>query len=547
MTTILRLIICCLAFEMSTLPTRVMAKTQAKNEVLLDKLGTFIEQRGTFSKQKEERINNVRRQLQGESDEKRLAIYNQMFQEYYTYRFDSAMKYVDKMHQLAVHTQNKHYKQLAAIHRALLLSTGGYYSQAEQTLKNIPQKELDSSLIYEYNITAYWVYNYWSDYCHDDVYSPLYNKEKGKFLAEAVRLYPDKHAAEYYYLIGEMLYWRKSPTRQSSLYYQKALKSTTLNTRTYASAAYALARNYKQEGRYQAYEAWLIRAAMSDQVCPLKENLALQELAMHLFQQDESNAKRASEYIYCSMEDAQFYNNRLRMLEISKRLPAIVSVYEKQLQSKQQSITYATVLSLLLAAALLVGIIFIWKQNKKLNKRGIEIDFNNKELAKLNEKLRKTDATREKYMRLFMDLCAIYIGKINNYRKLVVRKIKAKQVEDLLHKSNSERLTEAEASEFYLRFDKAFLELFPTFIDEFNTLLRPEEQIKLSPDGGLTTELRIYALMRLGVTDSSEIATLLFYSPQTIYNYRTATKKKLIDKEHFDADLAQICKYTQRD
>lgn len=517
--------------------------SEADNSLLQD-LDKCIAQRADYSKNKEKSIEAIRHRIAGASPEERLVLYEKMYQEYYTYRFDSAMSYMQRQHELALKLGNRHYQLLSVIHRALLLATSGYYSQAERSLKDISQNELEPSLKYEYNITAYWIYNYWSDYCQDTTFSPQYDREKQYYLDIAVKCHPHKNSAEYYYLVAEYLYWQKAPVAKSSAYYQKALELTTLNTRTYASAAYALARNYKKEGNMKKYEDWLIRAAMSDQVCPLKENLALQELAMYLFRQDENNAQKASKYIYCSMEDAQFYNNRLRMLEISKRLPVIVSVYEKQLQQKQRSITFGSYLLVFLALVLIVVIVFVWKQNSKLNRRGQEIDQNNRELASLNERLRKTNATREKYMRLFMDLCAIYIGKMNNYRKLVVRKIKAKQVEDLLHHSNSEKLTENEAAEFFLRFDKAFLELFPTFIEEFNALLKDDEKIKLSREGELTTELRIYALMRLGVTDSVEIATLLFYSPQTIYNYRTATKKKVLDKENFEDNLSKLCKLT---
>lgn len=513
------------------------------NTIALERLDEAIAQRATYMNRKEKRLDHIRKEIEAAKPLQKLALYDKMYDEYYTYRFDSAMTYTLRLRRLAEQLDNPYYQQLSIIHQSLLLATSGYYSQAEDMLLGLELKSLNPSLLFEYNITAYWIYNYWSDYCHDTVFSPVYDSKKLFFLDQAIKKYPNHRDAQYYYLLAESLYWKNKNTIKSSVFYRKAIKMSKEDTRIYASATYALARNYKKLGRMEDYKLWLINAAISDQICPLKENLALQELAMFLFQQSESNAQIASRYIYCSMEDAQFYNNRLRMLEISKRLPAIVSVYEEQLKAKQKAISYGGIALLVLVLILFVAILFIWKQNKKLNKRGDEIERNNRILENLNVQLKKTDATREQYMRLFMDLCAIYIGKMNNYRKLVIRKVKAKQVEDLLRHANSERLTESEASEFYTRFDKVFLELFPTFIDEFNGLLKADEQINLSREGGLTTELRIYALIRLGVKDSTEIATLLFYSPQTIYNYRAATKKKVLNKEHFDEDVVQLCRF----
>ena len=143
-------------------------------------------------------------------------------------------------------------------------------------------------------------------------------------------------------------------------------------------------------------------------------------------------------------------------------------------------------------------------------------------------------------MRLFMDLCALYIGKLNNYQKLVVRKIKAHQEGELVQRANSTKLADNEAIEFYSRFDKAFLELFPSFVEQFNALLRDGKKVEVSNKGGLTTELRIYALVRLGVGESVEIATLLFYSPQTIYNYRTAMRKRAINSDTFEDDVRAL-------
>jgi hypothetical protein len=152
-----------------------------------------------------------------------------------------------------------------------------------------------------------------------------------------------------------------------------------------------------------------------------------------------------------------------------------------------------------------------------------------------------TNKRRETYMHLFMDISAVYIKKLDDYRKLVSRKIKAKQTADLLTAINSYKLAEEEAANFYIRFDKAFIDLYPNFVEEFNQLLLPEKQIVLPAPNSLTKELRIYALMRLGITDGQELATLLFYSTQTIYNYKAAIRKRAKDLTTFDAAINRLC------
>lgn len=507
------------------------------NDALLHRLDSVVALRRHYMDVKEKKIRKLQQQYSVARGIQKLSLASELYKEYYTYRFDSAMAYANRERAIATRLNEKRDERLSQTHLAMLYAIGGYYSEAEKLLNRIPVDKNDSTEVFEHYLTAYWIYNYWSDYCRDKIFSPEYNKRKTECLAKALPYCQEKNSAKYYYLLAELAFCKNRPMPESTRYYLKAVTMAPVNTRIYASSAYGLARNYRLSGRMKEYEDWLIRAAISDQVNPLKENLALQELAMYLFKQDEDNAEKSTHYIYCSMEDAQFYNNRLRMLEISQRLPAIVSVYQKQINMKRRSVTILSVFLGLGVAFLLVILIFAVRQTRKAKIQGIVINKKNELLENLNDRLRKTDETRGKYMRLFMDLCAIYIGKMNDYRKLVMRKVKAHQVDDLLKSASSTKLTEQETMQFYTQFDKAFLTLYPSFVSEFNSLLKPESRIELSRDGSLPTEMRIYALVRLGVDESVEIATLLFYSPQTIYNYRTAIRKRAISPETFEDDI----------
>ena len=164
------------------------------------------------------------------------------------------------------------------------------------------------------------------------------------------------------------------------------------------------------------------------------------------------------------------------------------------------------------------------------------------ELSRLNGLLEESNRKREEYLRIFVDLCASTMERITSYRNLVRLKIKANQVKDLLRTVNSDRIATTDITKFQLQFDKAFLGLYPDFVSEFTKLLESGFKIELNKDGTLTTGLRIFAFIRLGVTESSEIATLLSYSPHTIYNYRSSIKSHAIDKEHFEEDVQKLCK-----
>lgn len=282
-------------------------------------------------------------------------------------------------------------------------------------------------------------------------------------------------------------------------------------------------------------------SAISDITCPLKENLSMQELAMLLYQNPEPDLVRANRYINYSMEDAMFYNNRLRMLEIAKKFPPIVNTYQDKWIEKNTVLVRAVYFISFLGILLVLAMLYIFRQLKLLRtQRSIVTDMN-EQLKELNSELLKTNRTREEYVSLFIELCAAYIDKLNKYQDLVKRKVKAKQVDDLLKIANSSKMSDSDARQFFVNFDTAFLTLYPNFVSEFNMLLREGEEIVPAKGEILNTELRIYALVRLGIKDSSRIATLLFYSPQTIYNYRTTVKNKAKNREEFEEQVKKVC------
>ena len=509
---------------------------------LLHRLDQYIARRGEFSSKKEKKLIRMKKKLNLTSSKReRLSLYNQIYREYYTYRYDSAMVYAKRGLQLAEQLHDDYYINLNKINRAAVLSTGGFYSQAEDLLLSVKPEDISPKLMQYYYYTLTWVYNYWGAFCERSEFKEEMQDKKRLYLAKTLEYMGNKQSALYYYLSGELEYLLHHTDKKVLGWYQKALAASPVDSRVHASAAYCIARYYQDNEQMDIYEKYLVQAAISDQVCPLKENLALQELSTYLYNKDAKYAKRVSKYIYCSMEDAQFYNNRLRMVEISRILPLITETNHQREIRQNRIITISLIVVSIVSLGFLAMMFFVFRINKRLAKSRREVRSQNMLLEELNQKLLNTNKRRETYMRLFMDISAVYIKKLDDYRKLVSRKIKAKQTADLLTAINSYKLAEEEASSFYIRFDKAFMDLYPNFVDEFNQLLLPEKQIVLPAPNSLTKELRIYALMRLGITDGQELATLLFYSTQTIYNYKTSIRKRAKDLTTFDAAINQLC------
>ena len=532
----------------------------ADNKLLL-RLDSVIAERPNISAAKEQKLDNMRKELVLVSaDDSKLRLYDQLYEEYLTYRYDSAMVYALKGYELAKRLDNKRYLNKFLINTTLLNARGGFYSEAEDIINKVKPEELDSALKYEYHISKFWLYLYMREYTDDPRAKDEYKQRMDSNLINAIR-YEKEKSVNWFYLMGEKVNYVDNDKKRSATYYQKVVDTAPVNSKLYASAAFSLARCYMDEGNQEMYESWLTKSAISDMVTPLKENLSLQELAMHLFENDPNQVERATRYIYSSMEDAQFFNNRLRIIDISHKFPTILSAYTNHITDQKSRILYGLIALGVLTILILVALLFIKKQNTQLHKRREELQAKNQELHQqheevreknalleeqqhqlslLNEQLIDTNFKREGLAKIYIDLCAKYIDKLKKYQTLVQRKIKANQVSELLSTMSSSRISEEDAAIFLGKFDKAFLNLYPTFVQELNTLLAPDQQITVKEDT-LTTELRIYALIRLGVKESAEIADLLFYSPQTIYNYRSAVKNRAINKDTFDDDIQKLC------
>lgn len=518
-------------FLCAFIPLQIKASSQ------ISRLDEAISKRDYYIELKQHRIDSLKNLLSDRSEpDKKLALYNEMFREYLTFNFDSTMTYVDKAEQLAERAGNYDIISQVKIHRALSLATSGHFSHAITILDKIDSHRLSPEIREEYFAACEWTYGVWAEYSDKRTIAPDFTAKSLVYLDSLIAV-TDINTPEYAYRTAENdLRAKRYDKAEKS--YLSVLDRIPIDSRLYAQAAYALALTYKESGNEDKYKEWLINAAISDQMVPLKENLALQQLAMYL--KKEGNLSKANSYLKIALDDAIFYNNRLRMLEIAEKIPDIANVYQRTIEDKNNRLkTYILIIGLLM---LLLGcaVIYVYRQQKKVSKSKNALSELNDKLRLLNRQLSQTNESRERYVSLFIDLCAAYIEKLNRFP--AVLKLKVKQLSDISSVADRYiRPSEAETKEMFFNFDSAFLRLYPDFINQFNLLLQEDKRIFPKKGELLNTDLRIYALVRMGIADSNKIASLLFLSSQTIFNHRTQVRNRAINRDSFEKDILSIC------
>lgn len=519
------------------------------NNQLYKQLDAALAQRAHYVELKEKSLNEIKQGAKYvTSNEDKLKLYEQLANEYKAYEYDSAMTYVNKGLILAQKSNNIFFNKRFQLSQTRLLITRGFYAEAKEILQKIEPKEEPRDYQFLYYYTMYGLYNNWSTYCENNEFSKNYDLKKVEYLKKAIELSPKKDAF-YYYLMGELYYFSNHPNNNKTIqYYKKALNMEKANSRLHAMTAFALSEIYQKANNLELMEHYLLIAAISDVTSATKENVALQDIALFIYKHKTRSLNKAQEYINLSLEDAYAYNNRLRRIEISSKLQLITNAYTDDIKTTNRLLNIALLVIILLLLGVGISSLFIRKKNRLLKQKKDEIsatsakmEILNGQLHLINDELKDTNQKRERLVKVYIDLCYKNIERNSKLRTLAVRKIKANQSKELLSLLSSSTNTEKENKEFLTEFDKAFLSLYPTFVSELNQQLTESAHIQLKENGEMPPILRVCALLRLGITESSKIAGILSYSPQTVYNYRSILKNNAIDKEHFEENVLKLC------
>lgn len=540
----------CLFLLLTFLPTLL----SADNEVLLKRLDSLIRQTPLLEKNKQENISKIKNRIRftRETDQL-LNIYKQLYAEYYVYQFDSATVYVNKGLELAKKKKRENFLQDFRIMKFELLSIGGFYEEAERLTHELDTLKMTDDQLFVYHNLLANLYNY---KLFDTQYKNYYDQNQEKLVNHLIQAKQHAHPNHRLYMgfLGDYVGTIKHDMETSSKYHLKVINEPAYDFRQRASSAYSLANIHRNN--VDLYEKYLIYACIYDVSGLVKESAALHELAMYLYTQHPEQLERARTYIMYAYDIAQFYKNRLRLVQIGAALPTILTAYQQQLDERNRTLSTLLIGSCTLMFFLLLSATLYARNARQLrfNKRAlteanshlsdsnIRLHETNRRLSELNQQLTDTNLKRENLALVYIELCSKYIGLLKKYQTTVKRKILAHQEQDLLSKLATTSLTNEDTQHFLENFDKAFIELYPSFVEEFNSLLHEEFRSRSKSELRLTTEQRIFALVRLGVKESSEIANFLSYSPQTIYNYRSEAKNKAIDKDNFEKEVRGLCR-----
>lgn len=526
---------------------------------LLATLDSILVQTGELASQKELKIAQLKKKLSNAANfEEEFWINKMLYDESFVFNVDSAMKYVDRNIQIATELKKKDWQDEWLINRSFMFAATGLLKEAGEVLEKVDSTSLSDGLKLSYYYQRSYLYSHLGQYMGDQkqVNNKYYNEfeNANKHMLALVRP-------------KDPLYWwcvascnELSPEDSLFSALENVVLSSHHNTRLDAMNAYGLSNMYKRIGDKEKTMIYLIYSAMADlRVCN-RDIASLQELSSLLY--DAGDIDRAYAYMNYCLKAALLYPNRVRIINISTELDKIYANYQQRdirwRNSLQNYLYVVTFFSIILVLAL----IGLYRQTKKLRKSRTELDsanhslnqhvvelsqmhkqlaLANQELQNLNEllrsanqKLQESNDVKEEYIGYVFSICSNYISKLDEYRKNINRKLKTGQFEEARQLTDNSSLTQNELKDFYANFDAIFLRVYPDFVADLNSLLRPEEQILLKDASELNTEVRIYALVRLGINDSVKIADFLHCSPQTVYNHRLRMRNKaIIPKDKF--------------
>ena len=533
---------------------RLHAADSSRADSLLLKLDQAIKERPIYMEQKELKLVELKRLLHRQiPDEERFAILGTLLDEYRSFNTDSALHMAEEREQIAIRLGNREYIDNARMNKADVLGMTGMYKEVMDLMRNIHIDRLPVDIHPYYYHIYRTVYGLMADYAVTAYEKKLYTELTDKYRDSLLLVNKDN------LLIHTLIQSDQYNVRNE---YDKAIRLLTdylALQKDYehdvAICAYTLSESYRLKGDKEKEKEYLIVSAMADMKTAVREYISLRKLAVLLYQ--EGDIERAYSYVKICMEDAAACNARLRKLEILEIFPIINDAYQQKTEKQQEQMKWALVSISLLSLFLLLAIFYVYKQMKKVAAARREVIDANKRLKELNDELHLSNAQlkeanhsiaensylKEEYIGRYMDQCSVYLEKMDNYRRSLGKIAATGNVEELYKNIKSSKFIEGELKEFYTNFDNTFLQLFPTFVEDFNALLADDEQISLKAGERMNTELRIFALIRLGITDSVKIAQFLRYSVTTIYNYRTKVRNNAAgDRDLLEQEVMTIGK-----
>jgi tetratricopeptide (TPR) repeat protein len=508
---------------------------QPRTEDLLKELDLAVAQRQKFEKQKTTRIDELKRSLRGKSLREEFSVTTEIFDEYKSFIYDSAFRYALRLQSLAKRLQNPVLVDNSKINLGFILVSAGLFNETLDTLQSLRSSVLPDSLKPDYFFLIGRTCFDLAEFNRDDFYSVRYRARGNQYLDSSLQYLPS--GSRRYLLVHGLKALHTGDFAAAAKSYETLLSDDSLSERDAAVAASTLSFIYGSIGRREESKQMLTRAAVADIRSSTKETVALRNLAEILYH--EGHVQKAYDYIRIAMDDANFYGANHRQIQVASIFPVIEGRQLAMVESRKNLISVYAAGITLFAMLLIASGIIVYKQYKKLEVAKKVISDSNEKLTETNHQLLDSNKIKEEYVTYYFNTTAEYITRLENLKKTMEMKLLTRKMDDLRFTVESINIKH-EREELYHNFDKFFLTLFPDFVKVFQSLFKEEDRIHLKEGQFLNTELRIFALIRLGIHDNEKIARILDYSVATIYTYKTRIRNKSIVPGEFDKRIMAI-------
>lgn len=486
---------------------------------------------------KENQLAQLRSQLYAAADpSSRYKACVRLYDAYKSYRYDSAHVYASRILQLADQLGSPDYKLEARCARTFSLLSAGLYKEAVDEFHSVDATDVSTQYKKIYFMTGSRLYYDMADFNRSQPYHDEYVRLGGIYTDSLLhRLQPQ--SADWLYA-NAMRQMKEERYDESSATFRQLLRHPDIDIHTKAIVTSSLGWICVLHEDWDNARHYLAQAAVYDNESATREAVALCVLAGMLYK--SGDIERATRYVQLSLDDANFYDARQRKIEIGYILPIIEHDRYNIVKSQRNTMVVALIMSFVAAVIMLLSILFIRRQMRKLQQARRVIETRNNELTIANNRLCEADKIKDEYIGRSFYLNAEYINKVEKLYKTIDRKITTRQYEDL-RSSLKESTLNTERKSMFADFDETFLKLFPDFVERYNLLFDPSDRRRPEGDSLLTSEMRIFALIRLGVSDSERIAKFLNYSVHTVNTYKTRVKNRSrVENEEFEQRIMEI-------
>lgn len=516
----------------------VLIQGQEMDPILKD-LDKAILNKEVYLKQKYTKIKslkiNVNKFTLSEDHKNLYKTYMLLFDEYQSFKYDSAYIYLEKAKSKALILKDPQLLTKTRIKEGFILLSSGLFKEAIDTLSSIDKTKLDLNLKFEYYIINARAYYDLADYNKDHRYNISY-VQKGNLNLEKALLLIKANTNEFW-AIESLKRMKQQDWNGAEFAFSYWINNFKLTPRYYGIATSSLGYIYSERGYTEKAIQYLALAAIADIKNATKETVALRNLANELYKLGD--LEKAYKYIIIAMDDAVFYNARHRKIEISSILPIIEKAHYNNIKAKHDTLVKIIVVLTCFTLVIIIFLVIIFKQLKEKNTARKSMADSLSKLQELNLSLSEANTIKQEYITYFIKATSNLISKIDTLQKNTLHKIITKKTEEVIASLKRYNVKE-ERDNLFRQFDEIFLKLFPTYVTDFNLLFPNDHKTVLKNGDLLNTELRIFALYRLGIQDSNQTANFLDLSVTTIYTYKTRIKSTSNFKENFEEKIMSI-------